>query len=83
MQVLSLYDAIARWGFHEYFSERPLLCGWFNLDPATCLPGLITLHIAHFILALVAIKFSPILLNKVSNWHVTTLDTIVSWLQTD
>lgn len=83
LQFLSLYDSIARWGFQDYFSERPLLCGWFNIDSTACVPALITLHVGHLILAALAIKFGPILFSKASERYAIILETIASWLETN
>lgn len=80
LQLLSLADLVARWGFDTYASERPLLCEWFNLVDG-CTPGLFALHIGHLILALAAAKFGPILFERASDWYKTGLETIESWLE--
>lgn len=79
LQLLSLADLVARWGFDKYASERPLLCEWFNLVDG-CTPGLISLHIGHLLLALAAAKFGPALFDRASDGYKVGLETIESWL---
>ncbi|MAT98870.1 MAG: hypothetical protein CL608_17130 [Anaerolineaceae bacterium] len=79
LQLLSLGDLVARWGFGVYVAERPLLCEWFNLVDG-CTPGLISLHIGHLLLALAAAKFGPALFDRASDGYKTGLETIESWL---
>jgi len=82
LQLLSLADFVARWGFDKYASERPLLCEWFNLING-CTPGRISLHIGHLLLALAAAKFGPALFDKATNWYKTSLETMQDWLETN
>ncbi|MCB9009281.1 MAG: hypothetical protein H6656_18315, partial [Ardenticatenaceae bacterium] len=70
-----------RWGFNVYVGERPLLCEWFNLLDS-CTPGLISLHVGHLILALLAAKFGPALFDRASDWYKNNLESIQSWLET-
>lgn len=80
LQLLSLADLVARWGFQLYAGERPILCEWFNLVDG-CTPGLISLHLGHLVLALAAAKFGPGLFNRASDWYKIGLETIESWLE--
>ena len=81
LQLLSLGDLIARWGFDVYAAERPLLCDWFNLLN-NCTLGLISLHVGHLMLALLAAKFGPILFDRASTWYKNSLESMQSWLET-
>ncbi len=80
LQLLSLADLIERWGFGVYVAERPLLCEWFNLLDS-CTPGLISLHVGHLILALLAAKFGPTLSNRTIDWYKNSLEKIAGWLE--
>ncbi|MCB9006688.1 MAG: hypothetical protein H6656_04840 [Ardenticatenaceae bacterium] len=81
LQLLSLGDLIARWGFNVYVGERPLLCEWFNLLDS-CTPGLVSLHVGHLILAVLAAKFGSALFARASDWYKNNLESIQSWLET-
>ena len=81
LQLLSLGDLIARWGFNVYVGERPLLCEWFNLLDG-CTPGLISLHVGHLVLAVLAAKFGSALFDRASDWYTNNLESMQSWLET-
>jgi hypothetical protein len=81
LQLLSVGDLIARWGFDVYVAERPLLCEWFNLLNS-CTPGLVSLHVGHLILALVAAKYGPTLFDRASDWYKISLEKIAGWIET-
>jgi hypothetical protein len=80
LQLLSLGDLVARWGFNVYVGERPLLCEWFNLLDS-CTPGLISLHVGHLILALLAAKFGQALFDRASDWYKNSLEKMSEWLE--
>lgn len=80
LQLLSLGDLVARWGFGLFVAERPLLCEWFNLLDS-CTPGLISLHVGHLILALLAAKFGPTLFDQTSDWYKIGLEKMSDWLE--
>ena len=80
LQLLSLGDLVARWGFNVYVGERPLLCEWFNLLDS-CTPGLVSLHVGHLILAVLAAKFGPQLFDMASDWYKNSLEKIGEWLE--
>ncbi|MCB8981897.1 MAG: hypothetical protein H6657_31205 [Ardenticatenaceae bacterium] len=80
LQLLSLVDLVERWGFNVYVSERPLLCEWFNLLD-NCTLGLISLHVGHLILALLAAKYGPALFDQASVWYRNSLEKMVSRLE--
>lgn len=81
LQLLSLGDLVARWGFNVYVGERPLLCEWFNLLDS-CTPGLISLHVGHLILAVLAAKFGQALFDRASDWYKNSLESIQGLLET-
>ncbi len=81
LQLLSLGDLVARWGFRFYLSEAPVLCEWFNLTDS-CTAGLISFHLGHLVLALTAARFGPALFDWASNWYKISLETMQSWLET-
>ncbi len=80
LQLLSLGDLVARWGFGMFVAERPLLCEWLNLLDS-CTPGLISLHVGHLILALLAAKFGPALFDQASDWYKNGLEKMSGWLE--
>ncbi|MCA9898618.1 MAG: hypothetical protein KC433_10545 [Anaerolineales bacterium] len=80
LQLLSLGDLVARWGFNVFVGERPLLCDWFNLLDS-CTPGLISLHVGHLILALLAAKFGQTLFDRASDWYRNSLEKMTSWVE--
>lgn len=82
MQLLSLGDLVARWGFGVFVAERPLLCEWLNLLDG-CTPGLVSLHVGHLILTLLAAKFGPALFDQASDWYKASLELMQGWLETN
>ena len=80
LQLLSFGDLVARWIFGMYVAERPLLCEWFNLLD-NCTLGLISLHVGHLILAILAAKFGPQLFDKATDWYKISLEKMAGWLE--
>lgn len=66
---LTVADLIARWGSSVESAGIPMLCDWFDIDPAYCWLTLLTYHIASGILAYAVIRYGRRAFEVLASWY--------------
>lgn len=68
LQLLSFADLVVR-SMGRFVGEQTLLCAWSGVEPAACAPVLVTFHLGHLLLVVLALKVGPVAFEKVVIWY--------------
>jgi hypothetical protein len=81
LQLISIVEGGIRLFSSGTPDSLPVLCEWFNVDAAVCAPALVTFHIGHLVLALLAAKYGERLLDKASDGYANGMEWLAGHIK--